>query len=226
MIDLKSKLDKLSDKKYKEFHSGLCPGTDNIIGVRLPILRELAKEIAKQKPIEFLNKYKCKFYEEKMIYGLVIGYMKAEVDVKLDYLKQFVPMIDNWAICDCCCSTYKFTNKNMEKVYEFLQQYISSNQEFEVRFAVIMLMDYYLTDEYIDKVFKIYNEIKLDKYYVKMAVAWGISVAFVKNEQKTREFLQNNSLDKITFNKALQKIIESNRVNKETKDEIRKMKLK
>lgn len=226
MIDLKSKLDKLSDKKYKEFHSGLCPGTDNIIGVRLPILRELAKEIAKQKPIEFLNKYKCKFYEEKMIYGLVIGYMKAEVDIKLDYLKQFVPMIDNWAICDCCCSTYKFTNKNMEKVYEFLQQYISSNQEFEVRFAVIMLMDYYLTDEYIDKVFKIYNEIKLDKYYVKMAVAWGISVAFVKNEQKTREFLQNNSLDKITFNKALQKIIESNRVNKETKDEIRKMKLK
>ena len=163
MIDLKSKLDELSDKKYKEFHSGLCPGTDNIIGVRLPILRELAKEIAKQKPIEFLNKYKCKFYEEKMIYGLVIGYMKAEVDIKLDYLKQFVPMIDNWAICDCCCSTYKFTNKNMEKVYEFLQQYISSNQEFEVRFAVIMLMDYYLTDEYIDKVFKIYNEIKLDK---------------------------------------------------------------
>lgn len=226
MIDLKSKLDKLSDKKYKEFHSGLCPGTDNIIGVRLPILRELAKEIAKQKPIEFLNKYKCKFYEEKMIYGLVIGYMKAEVDIKLDYLKQFVPMIDNWAICDCCCSTYKFTNRNMEKVYEFLQQYISSNQEFEVRFAVIMLMDYYLTDEYIDKVFKIYNEIKLDKYYVKMAVAWGISVAFVKNEQKTREFLQNNSLDKFTFNKALQKIIESNRVNKETKDEIRKMKLK
>ena len=226
MIDLKSKLDELSDQKYKEFHSGLCPGTDNIIGVRLPILRELAKEIAKQKPIEFLNKYKCKFYEEKMIYGLVIGYMKAEVDIKLDYLKQFVPMIDNWAICDCCCSTYKFTNKNMEKVYEFLQQYISSNQEFEVRFAVIMLMDYYLTDEYIDKVFKIYNEIKLDKYYVKMAVAWGISVAFVKNEQKTREFLQNNSLDKFTFNKALQKIIESNRVNKETKDEIRKMKLK
>ena len=226
MIDLKSKLDELSDKKYKEFHSGLCPGTDNIIGVRLPILRELAKEIAKQKPIEFLNKYKCKFYEEKMIYGLVIGYMKAEVDVKLDYLKQFVPMIDNWAICDCCCSTYKFTNRNMEKVYEFLQQYISSNQEFEVRFAVIMLMDYYLTDEYIDKVFKIYNEIKLDKYYVKMAVAWGISVAFVKNEQKTKEFLQNNSLDKFTFNKALQKIIESNRVNKETKDEIRKMKLK
>lgn len=226
MIDLKSKLAELVDEKYKQFHSGLCPGTNDIMGVRLPRLRELAKEIAKQNPIEFLDEYNCKVYEEKMIYGLVIGYMKAEVDVKLDYLKQFVPMIDNWAICDCCCSTYKFTNKNMEKVYEFLQQYISSNQEFEVRFAVIMLMDYYLTDEYIDKVFKIYNEIKLDKYYVKMAVAWGISVAFVKNEQKTREFLQNNSLDKITFNKALQKIIESNRVNKETKDEIRKMKLK
>ena len=114
----------------------------------------------------------------------------------------------------------------MEKVFEFIQQYISSKNEFEVRFAVIMLMDYYLTDEYIDEVFKIYNEIKLDKYYVKMAVAWGISVAFVKYENKTREFLKNNSLDKFTFNKTLQKIIESNRVSKEAKDEMRGMKIK
>ena len=226
MIDLKSKLAELIDDKYKQFHSGLCPGTNDIMGVRLPSLRELAKEIAKQNPIKFLDEYNCKIYEEKMIYGLVIGYMKADVDTKLKYLKKFVPMIDNWAVCDCCCSTYKFTNKNMERVFEFLQQYISSQKEFEVRFAIIMLMNYYLTDEYIDKVFKIYNEIKLDKYYVKMAIAWAISVAFVKHEQKTREFLKNNSLDKFTFNKSLQKIIESNRVSKETKDEIRSMKIK
>ncbi len=226
MIDLKSILTESVDEKYKQFHSSLCPGTNNIMGVRLPRLREIAKQVAKESQIEFLDKYKCQVYEEKMIYGLVIGYMKADLETRLKYLEQFVPMIDNWAICDCCCSTYKFTNKNMEKVFEFIQQYISSKNEFEVRFAVIMLMDYYLTDEYIDEVFKIYNEIKLDKYYVKMAVAWGISVAFVKYENKTREFLKNNSLDKFTFNKTLQKIIESNRVSKEAKDEMRGMKIK
>ena len=87
-----------------------------------------------------------------------------------------------------------------------------------------MLMDYFMIDGYIDKVLEVYNNIKLDKYYVQMGIAWGISVAFVKNEDKTRKFLDNNSLDKFTYNKALQKIIESNRVDRQTKDIIRKMK--
>ena len=226
MENLREKLYKLSDEKYKKFHSALCPNVDNIIGVRIPKLREIAKEIAKENPIEFLEKYNCEFYEEKMVYGLVIGYMKAEFEERLKYIDKFVPMIDNWAICDSCCATYKFTKKNLEEMFGYLQKYINSQDEFEVRFAVIMLMDYYITDEYIDKVFKIYNNINLDKYYVKMAIAWAISVAFVKYEEKTREFLKNNSLDKFTFNKALQKIIESNVVNKETKDEMRRMKMK
>ena len=226
MENLREKLYKLSDEKYKKFHSALCPNVDNIIGVRIPKLREIAKEIAKKNPIEFLEKSNCEFYEEKMIYGLVIGYMKAEFEERLKYIDKFVPMIDNWAICDSCCATYKFTKKNLEEIFGYLQKYINSQDEFEVRFAVIMLMDYYITDEYIDKVFKIYDNINLDKYYVKMAIAWAISVAFVKYEEKTREFLKNNSLDKFTFNKALQKIIESNVVNKETKDEMRRMKMK
>ena len=226
MENLREKLYKLSDEKYKKFHSALCPNVDNIIGVRIPKLREIAKEIAKKNPIEFLEKSNCEFYEEKMIYGLVIGYMKAEFEERLKYIDKFVPMIDNWAICDSCCATYKFTKKNLEEIFGYLQKYINSKDEFEVRFAVIMLMDYYITDEYIDKVFKIYDNINLDKYYVKMAIAWAISVAFVKYEEKTREFLKNNSLDKFTFNKALQKIIESNVVNKETKDEMRRMKMK
>ena len=89
-----------------------------------------------------------------------------------------------------------------------------------------MLMDYYLTDKYIDKVLETYNNIKLDKYYVKMGIAWGISVAFVKYETKVRKFLENNNLDDFTHNKSIQKIIESYRVNEETKNELRKLKRK
>lgn len=225
-MNLREELEKLADDEYRKFQSTLCPNVNGIIGVRLPKLRELAKKIAKENPIDFLDTYECEFYEEKMIYGLVIGYMKASFEERIKYLDKFVPTIDNWAVCDCCCSTYKFTNKNLDKMLKYLQKYINSKKEFELRFACIMLMDYYLIDEYFDKVLEIYNNITSDKYYVQMGIAWGISVAFVKNEEKTREFLKNNNLDNFTYNKSLQKIIESNRVSKEVKDEIRRMKRK
>ena len=226
MSNLLDKLNELSDQRYRKFQMKLCPNVDNIIGVRIPTIRQIAKQIAKENPIEFLDKYNCKYYEEKMIYGLVIGYMKEELNKRIKYLDKFVLLIDNWAICDSCSSTYKFTNKNKEEMFKYLQKYIESKKEYEVRFAVIMLMDYYITDEYIDNVFEIFNNIKLEKYYVQMAIALAISVAFNKYEEKTREFLENNSLDKFTFNKALQKIIESNVVNDKTKEEIKGMKRK
>lgn len=214
----------LADTKYKEFHSGLCPNTDNIIGVRIPKLRELAKTIAKQEGIEFLQKIDTTYYETLMLYGMVIGYAKLTLEERQKYLDIFVPEIDNWAVCDCCTSTYKFTNQNMAQMWEYIQKYLHSGKEFEIRFAVIMMLDYYLTDEYIDQVLEYLNNIRHDGYYVKMGVAWAISIAFIKYEEKTRKLLRKNKLDDFTYNKALQKIIESNRVSKEVKDEIRKMK--
>ncbi len=216
----------LADEKYKEFHSGLCPGTDNIIGVRIPKLREIAKKIAKENPQEFLKRIDDNYYETVMLYGMVIGYMKGSLEEKQEYLDIFVPKINNWAICDCCTSTYKFTNKNLEEMWNYIQKYINSNSEFEIRFRIIMMMDYYLTDKYIDKVFEEINKIHHEGYYVKMGIAWLISVAFVKYEEKTRNFLANNNLDDFTYNKALQKIIESNRVSNQVKDEVRQMKRK
>lgn len=224
--DLRKKLFELSDKKFKEFQKGLVPNSDDIIGVRTPQLRKIAKQISKEDYIEFLDKYKPEYYEEKLIYGLVIGYMKENLNIRIKYLDKFVPTIDNWAVCDGACNTYKFTNNNLKEMWEYVQKYVDSDKEFEVRFAVIMLMEYYLIDEYIDKVFEIYNNIKLDKYYVQMGIAWGISEAFVKYEEKTRKFLNKCSLDKFTFNKSLQKIIESYRVSEDTKNELRKMKIK
>ena len=87
-------------------------------------------------------------------------------------------------------------------------------------------MDYYLTEEYIDKVLKIYNNIKSDAYYVKMAVAWALSFCYIKFPEKTMQLFESNQLDDFTYNKSLQKIIESSRVSKEEKDKIRKMKRK
>ena len=159
-----------------------------------------------------------------MLEGFVIGYMKATLEEKLHYLDNFIPEIDNWAVCDCTASTLKFIDKYKKEVWEYMQKYINSKKEFEKRFAIIILMDYYLTDEYIDKVLEIYNKIDSDQYYVQMGIAWAISVCFVKYREKTREFLDNNNLSTFTYNKSIQKIIESTRVDKETKEELKKLK--
>ena len=225
-MNIRERLFKLQDEEYKKFHSSLCPNVDNIIGVQIPKLRTIAKEIAKESPEEFLNYTQTQYYEEKVLYGLVIGYMKADLKTRKYYLDKFVPIIDSWAVCDCCISSFKFVNKNKEEMWTYTQKYLKSNKEFELRFAVVLLMDYYLTEKYIDKVLEIYNNIKNDAYYVKMAVAWALSVYYIKFPQKTMKLFKNNQLDNFTYNKALQKIIESNRVSKEEKDQIRKMKRK
>ena len=224
MENIRKKLFEMQDKTYQEFHKGLCPNVEDIIGIRIPDLRKIAKQIAKENPREYLEKIPKEYYEEKMLQGFVIGYMKASLEEKLRYLDKFVPAIDNWAICDCCTSTYKFTNQYQKEVWEYLKKYLNSNKEFELRFAIIMLMDYYLTEEYIDEVLKIYDNIHHDGYYVKMGVAWALSVCYVKFPERTMKFLKNNNLDDFTYNKALQKMIESYRVDEKTKQLFRKMK--
>ena len=226
MQNIRDRLLELQDKKYQKFHSGLCPNVDNIIGVRIPILRSLAKEIAKQDAYKYLENADIKFYEEKMLYGFVIGYKNMKLEERINYLDKFVPMIDNWAVCDCTVSTFKFVEKNLEEILNYLQKYINSNKEYELRFAIVMLMDYYIKEKYIDEVLKIYNNIQHEGYYVKMAVAWAISECYIKFPEKTMKFLNNNNLDKFTYNKALQKMIESYRIDDKTKEKLRSMKVK
>ena len=210
------------DEKYRKFQSGLCPGINNILGVRIPILRKIAKNMAKGDWEKIISEIDNKYYEETMVEGLIIGYAKMPISNKINYLKSFVPKIDNWAVCDIVCSNLKIKEKDL--LWDFINPYFVSKNEFELRFVVVMYMDNFLTDEYIKKVFENINKIKTDKYYVQMAIAWLISVAYVKQKAITEKYLLNNNLDVFTYNKALQKIIESNRVEKEEKEKIKRLK--
>lgn len=224
MKNIREELFILADEKYREFHSGLCPNNDNIIGVRVPKLRILAKEIAKDDWRTFLKENKNEYYEETMIEGFVIGYAKMNLEERLDWISKFVPKIDNWAVCDCSCSTFKFIEKNKEEVWKFIQKYLKSTKEFETRFGIIILLDYYLTEDYIDKVIEKLDKIKQQDYYVKMAIAWTLQVAYVKDKERIMRYLEKNNLDDFTYNKAIQKMIESNRICKEEKELLRKLK--
>jgi 3-methyladenine DNA glycosylase AlkD len=161
-----------------------------------------------------------------MLQGLVIGYVKCEIDEKIKYIEEFIPKIKNWSINDVFCSTLKFVEKNREQMYEFISKYVNSNSEFEQRFVAVMMMYYYLNDEYIDRVLKILDGLKNDGYYTKMGVAWAIATAYAKYPEKTYAYLVNgNSLDKFTFNKSLQKMIESYRVSADDKVKLRALKI-
>jgi len=216
----------LQDKKYKEFHSSLCPGTNNIIGVRVPVLKNYAKKLSKQENFKkYISFNKTKYYEEVMLQGILIGLVKNS-DIKETFimLENFIPKINNWAVCDIFCAGLKTVNKNKEIFWTFIQKYLKSDKEFELRFAIIIMLDYFIEEKYIDKVLNILDKIKHDGYYVKMATAWTISIAFIKFKDKTFKYLKQNNLDTWTYNKALQKIIESLRVDKQTKEIIKKMK--
>lgn len=221
-MSLRDELFSNQDLDYKAFHSKLLPNinADDIIGVRIPVLRKIAKSIAKNN-VDFPIEY----YEEKMIKGFLIGYKKCSIDERLKELAEFVPLIDNWAVCDCVCSTLKFTEKNREEVWDFLMQY-KNGSEYDVRFLVVMLMDYYLVDEYIDRVNDILLSIDRKEYYINMAVAWALSVEFVKYEGKVMDIFEKKMLPIWVHNKAIQKTCESFRVSKETKAYIRTLKIK
>ncbi|UPA30148.1 DNA alkylation repair protein [Terrisporobacter glycolicus] len=223
--EIRQELIKLAEDKYRSFHSNLCPGVENILGVRLPLLRKIAKSLSKEEDYyNYLNNGDTKYYEEIMIEGLIIGYLKTDNENRFNYIRNFIPKIDNWAICDSFCNNLKFTKKNINEVWNFILPYTSSENEFDIRFAIVMMLNFYIIENYIDDVLNTLNKINHDGYYVKMAVAWAVSYAYIDFPQKTLAFLKNNNLDNFTYNKSLQKIIESTRVSKEDKDLMRSLK--
>ncbi len=221
---IEDRLIELADEKFKKFHSRLCPNVDNIIGVKTPLLRNLAKEIYAEYGLEYFNHTKSDYYEEVMLEGMIIGLLDLRVDKVLEYIKNYLPKINNWAICDTFCAGLKIAKKNQKIFWEFIQKYLYSENEYEVRFAVVMMLYHFLDDKHTIEVSKKLDTIKHEGYYVKVAVAWLISIMYIKYPGFTFTYLEECNLDDITFNKAIQKISESKRVSDEEKVYIRDLK--
>lgn len=222
---IRERILKMIDSDYQKFSSALIPNVDNVLGVRMPELRKVAKEIAKGDWRSYLKNAEDEYFEEVMLQGLVIGYVNADIEELLGYVAAFVPKIDNWSVCDSFCVGLKFTKQHKERVWSFLQPYVVSENEYELRFGVVMVLDYYIEPEYIDRVLSLLDRVQHEGYYAKMAVAWALSICFVKLPDETMKYLAGeNSLDLFTYNKALQKITESMRVEQDVKVLIREMK--
>lgn len=223
MIDLEKYLAELVDPIYRKFNTRIVNTSLPIYGVRLPVLREVARTICREGDAgEFLASGKFDTYELSMIRGLVIANEAKRRNFAwiTDQLAEFVPTIESWAVCDCFCGEFKTAAKHRAELLPLIEAMIATEREFEVRTGVILLMSYYLDDQYIDYSLSVLEKVGSCKtpYYVMMGVAWAVSVVFVKDRDRAAGLLAARTLDPVTQNKAIAKIRESFRVSEADKE--------
>lgn len=219
--EIRKQLEALSEEKFRKFSTALLPGVENMLGVRLPLLRKLSRTLAKDWR-GYLETARDDSFEETMLQGMVVGCADMELTERFEQIAAFVPKINNWSVCDSFCAGLHFAKDHQAEVWEFLKKY-RCGTEFEIRFALVMMIYYFLTVEYVSKVLLALDG-QHQGYYVKMAQAWAVSMCYVRFPALTEEFLEQCSLDDFTYHKALQKITESNSVDAETKKNIRSKK--
>ena len=224
-----------ADPDFGEFSRRLVPGIDGILGVRTPVLRSLAKELKRDGWEEYIRELSLLWrekgqgrdgaaHEEMVLWGLCIGGGCRDWEHARLLAEEFIPAINNWAVCDIFCGSLKPSSRHKDEVWEFLRPYLASSREYELRFGAVMLLSHFADEEHAGPALAALDAIRHEGYYVKMAVAWAVSVYFIKQPRQVMPYLQENHLDAWTYNKALQKIVESLRVDQETKALIRSMK--
>ena len=242
LSEIREDLFSMAEPQYREFSAKLLPEGENLLGVRLPKLRKMAKQIWKSYGRMYLDTALAsdpdeEYMEEIFLQGMVIGNLKVENDIQraeiLGYIERYVPKIKNWSTCDSFCAGLKITKQYPAQMWDFLQEYLTAEQEFAIRFGIVMIINYYINEEYFDFLFPIFNAIgeRNHTYYVEMGLAWAISACYVKNPTETERYLHDmrgepEVLDDFTYHKALQKIVESHCVSAEEKAMIRGMRRK
>lgn len=184
------------------------------LGISIPDLRKLAQKIAKDNYQEFLDADDYSSFELKLLHAFVIGYAKDDICILLKYFQDFVPYVDDWACNDSLCQNFKIARKYPDIVWDFVMQYQYSAKEFESRIVSVMLLSHYLNDKYIDRVFRVLDNLNADAYYAQMGVAWAIATIMGKYPEQCWNYLQSVQchLNKETYRKSWQKIRESYRV--------------
>ena len=255
-------LESLGEPSYLRFASSLIPElpVERFLGIRLPLLRKIARRIAADRWEEWLSRAGQDSFEEVMLQGMVIGYGLDDMDRRAGRARRprgqaehgqdehgqeerdqeerdqeellgearrlicwFLPRIDNWSVCDSFCSTLKIAGRHRAQLWPFVTGCLRSGEEYTARFGAVMLLDYYVDREYLGEALAELEQVDQDSYYVKMAVAWALSMFYLEFPKETEAFLEACRLDDFTYNKTLQKICESRRADREMKERVRAM---
>ncbi len=243
----------MAEKEYQTFSSALVPGEENILGVRLPKLRQFAKKIAKG---DWENELSGEdvYFEETMLRGMILSYVTLEMEPKqaMEWIKEFIPKVKNWSICDSVFMKMDILKKDRELTWEFILPYMKSGDEFQVRVALIIMMQHLMkcdingnkisrvrhitmedlksnkekkrAGKYLLHIFEYIDRPFSEGYYAYMAAAWLVAECFCCFPAMTLDYLKESRMDDRTYNKGLQKITESLIPEKEVKQYIRSLK--
>lgn len=222
---IRERLFALQDMKYRDFQANLTPTMqkDDIIGVRVPELRKLAKEIAGTPEADvFLKTLPHRYYDENMLHSILLGKMK-DFDDCMDAVNAFLPYVDNWAVCDTLSP--KIFGKNLPRLLEQVKIWIASEHSYTVRFAINMLMTFWLDDAFAPEYPEMVAAVRSEEYYVNMMIAWYFATALAKQYDAVLLYLQERRLAPWTHGKTIQKAVESYRISDERKNYLRTLRI-
>ncbi len=220
-------LKKLSDEPYAAFTRKLVPDTRYpVLGVRVPAMKSLAKsDKSNEKKIKAFLSEKHRYYEEFFLHGLFLGYLHDEYENVSRELNEFLPYIDNWAICDSTAANLKNMAKHPEKLFSEVKRMLNSDHVYTVRFALVLMLDYFVKAEYFNEVKKAVFSLPEGEYYIDMAASWLLSVWLVKEYEITLPIIEEKTLPKFIQNKTIQKAIESFRISDDKKSYLKTLKI-
>lgn len=225
-MDIKARILALRDEKYAEFSSKLMPTVDKstVVGVRIPELRRLAKEIAGSEAAKsFLEKLPHEYFEENNLHVFLLCNIK-DFDKCVDAIDRFLPFVDNWSTCDSIRP--KCFEKNAERLLPKIYEWLETGHTYTQRFAIENLMIHFLDERFDAAYLTIVKDVNGDDYYLKMMKAWYFATALAKQFDTTVPLIEENRLDAWVHNKTIQKAIESYRISSEKKAYLRTLKRK
>ena len=205
-----------ADCSYRDFSAKLIPTIDKetILGVRAPMAKKIAKKYASTKEgNEFLKNLPHKYHDENMVHAYMLGFIKESTEEMHARILEFLPCVENWAVCDSLCASLKFIQNDKDNCLDFVLKALEGEHTYTVRFGLVCLLDYYVNEKYIDVLLGVARETKSEEYYINMALAWLISVMLVKEYDKTLTLLKDGELSLWVHNKSIQKACESYRIS-------------
>lgn len=223
-MDITKKLLSLKEEAYGDFQAKIVPNIERerIIGIRIPVLRQLAKELKGQPEVkEFFNMLPHKYYEENILHIILIEDIR-DYEECMEEIEKFLPYMDCWAVTDD--KIPKVLSKHREELIKSVYRWIQSKETYTCRYGLHMLMSQYLDDDFKPEYLEIAASVRSEEYYVNMMNAWYFATALAKQWDATIPYIEKNELDIWTHNKSIQKAIESYRVTKEHKEYLRTLK--
>ena len=223
-MNVQKRLFELADDKYADFQAKLTPTIDRslFIGVRVPDVRKLAKELYKTNQFEaFIKELPHQYYDENMLHGLILSEFKDYEDCIAE-VDRFLPYVDNWAVCDIMSP--KIFNRNRIALLGKIKEWSASEKPYTCRFGIEMLMTYFLDDDFKPEYLEIPASVRSEEYYVQMMIAWFFATALAKQWDSAVKYIEEYRLDARIHNKTIQKARESYRITQEQKEYLKTLK--